>query len=56
MNGNGYMQIALDLAKKGNGKVYTNPLVGCVIVKDNKVVGRGWHLCFGGNHAEVMHL
>jgi diaminohydroxyphosphoribosylaminopyrimidine deaminase/5-amino-6-(5-phosphoribosylamino)uracil reductase len=54
MNGSKkYMQIALDLAKKGNGKVCTNPLVGCVIVKDNKIVGKGWHQCFGGNHAEV---
>jgi diaminohydroxyphosphoribosylaminopyrimidine deaminase/5-amino-6-(5-phosphoribosylamino)uracil reductase len=56
MNGNKYMQIALDLAKKGNGRVYTNPLVGCIIVKDNKIVGRGWHKCFGGNHAEVNAL
>jgi diaminohydroxyphosphoribosylaminopyrimidine deaminase/5-amino-6-(5-phosphoribosylamino)uracil reductase len=56
MNGNKYMQIALDLAKKGNGKVCTNPLVGCVIVKDNKIMGRGWHQCFGGNHAEVNAL
>ncbi len=56
MNGNKYMQIALDLAKKGNGRVCTNPLVGCVIVKDNKIVGKGWHQCFGGNHAEVNAL
>jgi diaminohydroxyphosphoribosylaminopyrimidine deaminase/5-amino-6-(5-phosphoribosylamino)uracil reductase len=56
MNGNKYMQIALDLARKGNTRVCTNPLVGCVIVKNNKIVGRGWHRCFGGNHAEVNAL
>jgi diaminohydroxyphosphoribosylaminopyrimidine deaminase/5-amino-6-(5-phosphoribosylamino)uracil reductase len=51
-----YMRIAIELAKKGKGKVYTNPLVGCVIVKDNKVVGKGWHKCFGGKHAEINAL
>ncbi|MCA6079360.1 MAG: bifunctional diaminohydroxyphosphoribosylaminopyrimidine deaminase/5-amino-6-(5-phosphoribosylamino)uracil reductase RibD [Endomicrobium sp.] len=56
MNDNNYMQIALNLAKKGKGKVYPNPLVGCVIVKDNKVVGKGWHQHFGGNHAEINAL
>jgi diaminohydroxyphosphoribosylaminopyrimidine deaminase/5-amino-6-(5-phosphoribosylamino)uracil reductase len=50
------MQLAIGLAKKGNGKVYTNPLVGCVIVNDNKIVGKGWHRYFGGNHAEVNAL
>jgi diaminohydroxyphosphoribosylaminopyrimidine deaminase/5-amino-6-(5-phosphoribosylamino)uracil reductase len=47
------MQLAIKLAKRGEGKVYTNPLVGCVIVKNSRVVGKGWHKCFGGNHAEV---
>lgn len=56
MNDNNYMQIALNLAKKGKGRVYPNPLVGCVIVKDNKVVGKGWHQHFGGNHAEINAL
>lgn len=51
-----YMCMAINLAKKGKGKVYTNPLVGCVIVKDNKVVGRGWHKYFGGKHAEINAL
>jgi diaminohydroxyphosphoribosylaminopyrimidine deaminase/5-amino-6-(5-phosphoribosylamino)uracil reductase len=51
-----YMQIAIDLAKKGKGRVYTNPLVGCVIVKDNKVIGKGWHKYFGGEHAEINAL
>jgi diaminohydroxyphosphoribosylaminopyrimidine deaminase/5-amino-6-(5-phosphoribosylamino)uracil reductase len=47
------MQIAMNLAKKGIGKVYTNPLVGCLVVRDNKIVGRGYHQYFGGKHAEV---
>jgi diaminohydroxyphosphoribosylaminopyrimidine deaminase/5-amino-6-(5-phosphoribosylamino)uracil reductase len=51
-----YMQIAINLASKGEGKVYTNPLVGCVIVKDNKIVGSGWHKYFGGCHAEINAL
>ncbi|WP_082121478.1 bifunctional diaminohydroxyphosphoribosylaminopyrimidine deaminase/5-amino-6-(5-phosphoribosylamino)uracil reductase RibD [Endomicrobium proavitum] len=51
-----YMKIAIELAKKGKGKVYPNPLVGCVIVKDNKIVGKGWHQYFGGNHAEINAL
>ncbi|MDR2436522.1 MAG: bifunctional diaminohydroxyphosphoribosylaminopyrimidine deaminase/5-amino-6-(5-phosphoribosylamino)uracil reductase RibD [Endomicrobium sp.] len=51
-----YMRMAIDLAKKGKGKVYTNPLVGCLVVKDNKVVGKGWHKYFGGKHAEINAL
>jgi diaminohydroxyphosphoribosylaminopyrimidine deaminase/5-amino-6-(5-phosphoribosylamino)uracil reductase len=50
------MQLAIKLAKRGKGKVYTNPLVGCVIVKNGKIVGKGWHNCFGGDHAEVGAL
>jgi len=48
-----YMLQAIDLAKKGRGKVSPNPLVGCVIVKDQKVIGEGYHRKFGGPHAEV---
>jgi len=51
-----YMRMAIDLAKKGKGKVYTNPLVGCVIVKEDKVIGEGWHKFFGGKHAEINAL
>lgn len=51
-----YMQIAIELAKKGKGKVYPNPLVGCVVVKEDKIIGKGWHQCFGGNHAEINAL
>tara|TARA_B100000029_G_scaffold471774_1_gene511726 strand:- start:2 stop:1105 length:1104 start_codon:yes stop_codon:yes gene_type:complete len=48
-----YMSYALELAKKGRGKVSPNPLVGCVIVKNGKIIGEGFHEKFGSNHAEV---
>jgi len=51
-----YMQMALDLAAQGTGFTSPNPLVGAVVVKDRKVVGRGYHERFGGPHAEVNAL
>ncbi len=48
-----YMQRALDLAGLGIGKVSPNPMVGCVIVHRQKIVGEGWHQHYGGPHAEV---
>ncbi|MDR2860367.1 MAG: bifunctional diaminohydroxyphosphoribosylaminopyrimidine deaminase/5-amino-6-(5-phosphoribosylamino)uracil reductase RibD [Elusimicrobiota bacterium] len=48
-----YMKIAINLALNGKDSVYPNPMVGCVIVKDSKIAGRGWHKYFGGAHAEV---
>lgn len=48
-----YMQQALELSKKGMGFVNPNPMVGAVIVKENRVIGRGWHEYFGGPHAEI---
>jgi len=48
-----YMQAALSLAEKGRGFVEPNPMVGCVIVKDGQVIGRGYHEKFGAGHAEV---
>ena len=51
-----YMSIALGLAKKGIGSVEPNPAVGCVIVKQNQVIGKGWHKKFGGPHAEINAL
>src|SRR5512134_3952710 len=51
-----YMQQALELARRGLGFVSPNPLVGCVLVKDGAVVGRGYHQRFGGPHAEVYAL
>ena len=48
-----YMQRAIELAKLGKGNVSPNPLVGCVIVCDDKIIGEGWHQLYGGAHAEV---
>jgi len=48
-----YMQRALELATNGLGSVSPNPMVGCVIVHDNKLIGEGWHKKFGEHHAEV---
>lgn len=48
-----FMEYAIKLAKKGLGKVSPNPLVGCVIVKNGKIIGEGYHKKFGENHAEV---
>ena len=47
-----YMRLALNLAEKGCGKVNPNPLVGAVIVKNSKVIGKGYHMEYGGFHAE----
>ena len=48
-----YMRLALHLARKGLGKTSPNPMVGAVIVKNGKVIGRGYHERFGGPHAEI---
>jgi len=48
------MQRALELAVLGAGYVQPNPMVGCVIVHDNQIIGEGWHQRYGGPHAEVM--
>lgn len=48
-----YMKEALKLADLGKGFVNPNPLVGAIIVKDGKIIGRGYHECFGQAHAEV---
>ena len=47
------MQRCLDLALKGLGKTYPNPLVGSVIVHNNTIIGEGWHKKAGEAHAEV---
>ena len=47
-----YMRQALALAQRGAGHVNPNPMVGCVIVKDGKIIGEGWHEHIGGLHAE----
>ena len=48
-----YIQRCIELAKKGRGHVSPNPLVGCVIVKNGKVIAEGYHKQFGSHHAEV---
>ena len=52
MNDEFYMQRAIELAKRGDGFVSPNPLVGAVIVKDGKIIGEGWHERCGELHAE----
>ncbi|MBM2814838.1 MAG: Riboflavin biosynthesis protein RibD [Ignavibacteria bacterium] len=47
------MRRALKLAQRGIGKVSPNPLVGAVLLHDEKVISEGWHKEFGGGHAEV---
>lgn len=48
-----FMQRCLDLAQKGMGAVAPNPMVGAVLVYENRIIGEGWHQQFGGPHAEV---
>ena len=48
-----FMERAIELAKKGLGKVSPNPLVGCIIVKNGEIIGEGYHDEFGGDHAEI---
>ncbi|MFA0961532.1 bifunctional diaminohydroxyphosphoribosylaminopyrimidine deaminase/5-amino-6-(5-phosphoribosylamino)uracil reductase RibD [Roseivirga sp. BDSF3-8] len=48
-----YMQRALDLAILGLGSARPNPVVGSVIVHDDRIIGEGWHQSYGGPHAEV---
>jgi diaminohydroxyphosphoribosylaminopyrimidine deaminase/5-amino-6-(5-phosphoribosylamino)uracil reductase len=50
------MQRAIELAKLGAGCVSPNPMVGCVIVHNDSIIGEGWHEQFGGPHAEVNAL
>jgi diaminohydroxyphosphoribosylaminopyrimidine deaminase/5-amino-6-(5-phosphoribosylamino)uracil reductase len=53
---NSYLGEALDLAARGLGRVSPNPAVGAIIVRDNAVVGRGFHTWAGVKHAEVLAL
>jgi diaminohydroxyphosphoribosylaminopyrimidine deaminase / 5-amino-6-(5-phosphoribosylamino)uracil reductase len=48
-----FMTRALELALGGTGLVSPNPLVGCVVVHNNKIIGEGWHRKYGEAHAEV---
>jgi diaminohydroxyphosphoribosylaminopyrimidine deaminase/5-amino-6-(5-phosphoribosylamino)uracil reductase len=51
-----YMQMAINLAKRGIGSVEPNPAVGAVITKGNQIIGQGWHKKFGEDHAEINAL
>ena len=53
MNPELYMRRCFDLARKGAGKVAPNPLVGAVLVYNNRIIGEGYHTYYGGPHAEV---
>jgi len=48
-----YMQRALELARIGSGYTSPNPMVGCVVVHQGRIIGEGWHRQYGGPHAEV---
>jgi diaminohydroxyphosphoribosylaminopyrimidine deaminase / 5-amino-6-(5-phosphoribosylamino)uracil reductase len=48
-----YMNLCLTLAMLGKGNVAPNPMVGCVIVCEGRIIGEGYHELFGGPHAEV---
>lgn len=48
-----YLLTALELAKKGEYTTKPNPRVGCVLVKNEKILGKGWHIRAGEGHAEV---
>jgi diaminohydroxyphosphoribosylaminopyrimidine deaminase/5-amino-6-(5-phosphoribosylamino)uracil reductase len=50
------MARALDLAERGLGETNPNPMVGCVVVRDGRIVGEGWHRRAGSPHAESIAL
>ncbi len=56
MDDNHFMQMALDLAARGRGFTSPNPMVGAVVVREGRVVGRGYHHAAGQAHAEVNAL
>jgi diaminohydroxyphosphoribosylaminopyrimidine deaminase/5-amino-6-(5-phosphoribosylamino)uracil reductase len=51
-----YIKRGLELAANGLGTTYPNPLVGCVIVYNDRVIGEGWHIKAGDDHAEVRAI
>jgi len=51
-----YLVRAIALARRGEGRVEPNPMVGCVIVRKDRVIGEGFHRRFGGPHAEINAL
>ncbi len=56
LNDEFYMSLALDMAERAQGQTEINPVVGCVVVNDGRVVGMGAHLKRGTGHAEVHAL
>ena len=48
----GFMQLALEAARRGEGRTRPNPPVGAVLVREEKVLATGWHAFAGGDHAE----
>jgi len=50
------LERALELAERGRGSTYPNPIVGAVLVRDGEVLGEGWHQRKGEAHAEVIAL
>jgi diaminohydroxyphosphoribosylaminopyrimidine deaminase/5-amino-6-(5-phosphoribosylamino)uracil reductase len=51
-----FMEKALILARRGLGKTSPNPMVGALVVKGRKILGKGYHRKYGGAHAEVIAL
>lgn len=51
-----YMHRALSLARRGTGVTAPNPRVGCVVVKEGRIIGEGYHAFYGGDHAEAAAL
>lgn len=51
-----FMQRAVELAQQGLGHTRANPLVGCVIVYQNRIIGEGYHHQYGGPHAEIVAI
>jgi diaminohydroxyphosphoribosylaminopyrimidine deaminase/5-amino-6-(5-phosphoribosylamino)uracil reductase len=51
-----FMKLALRLARRGYGQTSPNPMVGAVLVKRGRIIGRGWHQRAGGPHAEIEAL
>jgi len=51
-----YMRRALDLARRGWGQTAPNPMVGAVVVRDGRIVGEGYHVRYGADHAEIAAL
>src|SRR3989344_2206513 len=51
-----YMELTLKLAERGKGLTSPNPMVGCIIVKRGRIVGKGWHKKAGTEHAEVLAI